>query len=98
MKKSEISRKISYRFRLPASDADRILDVITDSMTEAIISGSRVEIRGFGSFYTKNYDPYTGRNPRTGERVEVKAKRLPCFRQGKEIKALFRKMSERDPV
>ena len=96
MTKSEISRKISYKFRLSGDDADRVLNIIIDGMSSGVISGSRVEIRGFGSFYTRDCKPYSGRNPRTGENVEVKAKKLPCFRQGKEIKDVFKKMSERD--
>ncbi len=96
MTKSEISGKISYKFRLRGDDADRVLDLIIDNMSESLISGLRVEIRGFGSFYTKDCMPYTGRNPRTGEKVEVKAKKLPCFRQGKEIKTFFKNMSKHE--
>ncbi len=96
MTKSEISRKISHKFKLSKSDADKVLNTITDGLFKAVSSGARVEIRGFGSFYTKQCNSYTGRNPRTGEKVEVEAKRLPYFRQGKEIKSVFKKMSERE--
>ncbi|QMU56126.1 MAG: integration host factor subunit beta [Candidatus Mycalebacterium zealandia] len=96
MTKSDISRNIFYKFRLSATDADAILNTIIDCMSNAIVSGSRVEIRGFGSFYTKACKPYTGRNPRTGENVEVKAKQLPCFRQGKGIRDAFKTLSERE--
>lgn len=96
MKKSDISKKILYKFRLSAADADMIINTIMDCMSDAVVSGSRVEIRGFGSFYTRECKPYTGRNPRTGENVEVKAKRLPCFRQGKDIRDIFKMMSERE--
>ncbi len=96
MTKSEISRKMFFKFHLSATDADAILNTIIDCMSNAVASGSRVEIRGFGSFYAKECKPYTGRNPRTGENVEVKAKRLPCFRQGKDIKDVFKTISERE--
>ncbi len=96
MTKSDISKKIAYKFRLSGTDADRVLNVIVDNMSEALSSGSRIEIRGFGSFHTKDCKPYTGRNPRTGETVAVKGKKLPCFRQGKEIRTFFKTMSERE--
>ncbi|MGI9558198.1 MAG: HU family DNA-binding protein [Thermodesulfobacteriota bacterium] len=96
MTKSEISRKISYKFRLSVSEAEKVLGAIVEGMSSAVSSGSRVEIRGFGSFYAKDCKPYTGRNPRTGESVEVKAKKLPCFRQGKDIKDFF-KSAQRKP-
>jgi integration host factor subunit beta len=55
-------------------------------MTQALKRGERIEIRGFGSFTSKSYDAYTGRNPRTGETIHVPAKRLPFFKVGKELK------------
>jgi integration host factor subunit beta len=59
-------------------------DVIKDSL----ISGDRVEIRGFGSFSVKTYDGYTGRNPKTGEKVQVRPKKLASFRPGRELKRI----------
>jgi integration host factor subunit beta len=55
-------------------------------MINAFIKGERVEIRGFCSFFVKNYNPYTGRNPKTGEKVQIPPKRLPFFKCGKELK------------
>jgi integration host factor subunit beta len=55
-------------------------------MTKALVKGDRVEIRGFGSIFIKKYGSYRGRNPKTGESVVVKPKRLPFFRCGKELK------------
>ncbi len=55
-------------------------------MTDTLVNGENVEIRGFGSFTVKNYKPYTGRNPKTGKETVVKAKKLPVFRVGKELK------------
>jgi integration host factor subunit beta len=51
-----------------------------------MVTGERVNIRGLGSFMTKDYDSYTGRNPKTGEPITVPCKRLPCFRVGKEVR------------
>lgn len=93
MRKSDLIRSISYKFRLSASEAEKALGAIVERMESAVVSGSRVEIRGFGSFYSKRSSAYTGRNPRTGESVEVAAKRLPCFRQGKEIREYFNESS-----
>jgi integration host factor subunit beta len=64
-------------------------------MTDALVEGNRIEIRGFGSFATKLYKPYTGRNPRTGATIQVPPKRLPCFKAGKETKEVVdRKKTE----
>jgi integration host factor subunit beta len=57
-----------------------------DSMSEALVKGDRVEIRGLCSFYNKEYKTYKGRNPKTGERVQVAPKKLPFFKCGKELK------------
>ena len=54
-------------------------------MTVTMAQGDNVEIRGFGSFKVREYDPYTGRNPKTGEKIEVKSKKLPYFKVGKEL-------------
>ena len=57
-----------------------------DGMASALEKGDRVEIRGLCSFFVKEYRPYTGRNPKTGERVKIKLKKLPIFKAGKELK------------
>jgi integration host factor subunit beta len=55
-------------------------------MTRALVEGRRIEIRGFGSFVNKRYEPYIGRNPKTGDAIGVKAKTIPFFKVGKELK------------
>jgi len=55
-------------------------------MTDTLIAGNRIEIRGFGSFEIREYDGYTARNPKTGEQIEVKPKKLPFFKTGKDLK------------
>lgn len=64
------------------------VNLFFDSIKEALRDGDRIEIRGFGSFVVKDYDGYTGRNPKTGVKVEVKPKKLPAFRPGRQLKAL----------
>jgi integration host factor subunit beta len=73
-------RGISYK------KAEEIVNTIFDAMTEAMLTGDRIEIRGFGSFVINEYKAYTGRNPKTGESIAVKPKKLPFFKVGKELK------------
>ena len=63
-----------------------VVNVFFDSMKQALVEGSRVEIRGLGSFKLKDYEGYVGRNPKTGKSVTVAPKKLPFFRAGKELK------------
>ena len=77
-----LSQKNGYDY----PTAKKIIDVFFDSMKQALIDGDRIEIRGFGSFKMKEYKGYTGRNPKTGEKTEVKPKRLPFFKVGKELR------------
>ena len=62
------------------------MNLVFNEMANALARGDRVEIRGFGSFKVKYYDGYAGRNPKTGKRIEVKPKKLPFFKCGKELK------------
>jgi integration host factor subunit beta len=73
--------------------AEVIVNKIYDAMTEALVQGNRVEIRGFGSFEVRNYEPYTGRNPKTGEEVSVAEKKAPFFKTGKELRERVNKTS-----
>ena len=68
------------------SEAARVIKIFLGEMGDALSKGDRVEIRGFGAFSVKKYKAYTGRNPKTGERIEVKGKKLPFFKPGKELK------------
>lgn len=85
MRRSDIEKEIADRFKLQPSQSEQILDTIIDSMTSVLRSDGRIEIRGFGSFFTKSYGSYGGRNPRTGEYVAVPEKKLPHFRPSKEL-------------
>jgi len=66
--------------------AEIAVDVAIESIAGALAHGNRIEIRGLGSFKVKKYDGYDGRNPRSGEKIEVKPKKLPFFKVGKELK------------
>ena len=67
-------------------DVERIVNTVFDTITEALADGGRVELRGFGAFSVKHRDARTGRNPRTGEAVEVEAKAVPFFKTGKGLR------------
>ena len=84
--KSELIERLSETQKLPKGKAELVVNVLFDSMSGALERGERIEIRGFGSFEVRSYKPYEGRNPRTGETVQVKAKRLPFFKVGKELR------------
>lgn len=72
---------------LSARDVERIVTVFFDEISQRLSADGRVELRGFGAFSTRARDARTGRNPRTGESVEVEAKRVPYFKPGKEMRA-----------
>ncbi len=86
MNKSELIKSLSEQNNISAEEATLVVNTFVDSMKKTLLEGDHVEIRGFGSFKVKKYGSYAGRNPRTGEKVEVESKRLPFFRAGKELK------------
>jgi integration host factor subunit beta len=86
MNKSDLIEKVVEKTTLPRKRAELVVNLIFDSMTEALARGDRIEIRGFGSFISKQYRARTGRNPRTGQTIPVPAKRLPFFKVGKELR------------
>jgi integration host factor subunit beta len=86
MNKSELVEVLAARAELPLNKAEEVVNAIFDTMTEALVQNRRIEIRGFGSFVNKRYEPYVGRNPKTGAAIEVKAKTIPFFKVGKELK------------
>lgn len=86
MNRSDLVQKVAERVNLPRKKAEEVVDLIFDSMTQALAREDRVEIRGLGSFTVKHYQTYRGRNPRTGAIIQVKPKKLPFFKVGKELK------------
>jgi integration host factor subunit beta len=86
LNKSKLIDLIAEKIKQPRKRVEDLINLIFDSMTDTLAQGGRIEIRGFGSFVNKAYGSYTGRNPRTGESIEVKPKRLPFFKVGKELR------------
>ena len=86
MTKGELIDIISQRPGLNLKRAELVVNTIFDSMSNALMSGERVEIRGFGSFEVRHYNAYKGRNPKTGEEVFVNSKKAPFFKTGKELR------------
>ena len=87
MIRSELVQKLCGDFpELTQREVESVVSAIFDSITEQLATGGRVELRGFGAFSTRKRDARVGRNPRTGEAVEVNAKRVPYFKPGKEMR------------
>lgn len=86
MNKSDLVKFLAKETNLPMRKAEEIVDMVFNTMAAALVAGDRIEVRGFGSFVVKEYKGYTGRNPKTGELITVKGKRLPFFKTGKELK------------
>jgi len=86
MTKSELIDTLRKETGLSKSKSEQVVELLFNKMTEALAHGDRAEIRGFCSIHVKNYEGYTGRNPKTGEPIEVPAKKLPFFKCGKELK------------
>ena len=87
MIRSELVQKIaSENSDLRLEEVEKIVDVFFDSIVDQLASGGRVELRGFGAFSTRSRDSRTGRNPRTGAAVDVRAKSVPYFKPGKEMR------------
>jgi integration host factor subunit beta len=86
MNKLELISALKNEANISKAEAAKIVQIFFDSMSEAMARGERVEIRGLCSFFVKEYKSYVGRNPKTGEKVTIKPKKLPFFKSGKELK------------
>jgi len=86
MKKIELIQALKDSNHLSKSEAETVVNLFFNKMADALAKGDRVEIRGLCSFFVKEYGAYTGRNPKTGEKVKIKQKKLPFFKAGKELK------------
>ena len=86
MNKIDLIQTLKDSNQLTKSEAERIVTLFFDKMADALAKGGRVEIRGLCSFFVKEYGSYTGRNPKTGEKVKIAPKKLPFFKVGKELK------------
>ncbi|MBS3759650.1 MAG: integration host factor subunit beta [Desulfobacterales bacterium] len=86
MNKLELISALKKESNISKSEAAKVVQIFFDSMAEALIEGERIEIRGLCSFFVKDYKSYVGRNPKTGEKVQIRPKKLPFFKCGKELR------------
>lgn len=93
MTKAELIEEVSRVVEMTRKDSEVIVEAIFDSVVRALRTGDKIEIRGFGSFRTRQRPPRVGRNPKTGARVDVPAKRIPYFKPSKELKDLVNEQS-----
>jgi len=89
MTKADLIDEVSRAVEMTRKDSESIVDTIFDSIVRALRANEKIEIRGFGSFRTRQRQPRTGRNPKTGAKVEVPAKTIPYFKPSKELKDLI---------
>ena len=86
MEKADLFTALNNETGLTKSEAESVVNLFFNQMANALANGERAEIRGLCSFYVKQYKSYTGRNPKTGEQIKIKPKKLPFFKCGKELK------------
>ena len=88
MTKADLVEEVTQIGDLTRRDGEVVVDTVFDAVIQALQAGDKIEIRGFGSFRTRQRKPRIGRNPKTGDRVEVPAKKIPFFKPSKELKDL----------
>ena len=93
MTKADLIEEVSRVVEMTRKDSEVIVEAIFDSVVRSLRGGDKIEIRGFGSFRTRERQARIGRNPKTGERVDVPAKRIPYFKPSKELKDLVNKLA-----
>ena len=86
MNKLELISSLKNEANISKAEAAKVVQIFFSNMAGALSEGDRVEIRGLCSFYVKDYKSYTGRNPKTGQKVKIKPKKLPFFKSGKELR------------
>jgi integration host factor subunit beta len=96
MKRSDLAARLAEKENLSYQQADAVIRLVIQSFKDALAKGDRIEIRGFGSFVMRQYKTYTGRNPRSGKKVDVDPKRLPYFKVGKELRGKINGQSVMD--
>jgi integration host factor subunit beta len=87
MNKADLIEALAEKNGLKDKEAVAIVNLVFEGFTKTLKDGGRIEIRGFGSFTVREYGAYSGKNPKTGKKVDVKPKKLPFFKVGKELKA-----------
>lgn len=91
MTKAELVDEVARVVQLTKKQAETIVNIVFDSIVDSLRQGQKIELRGFGSFRLRSRKSRTGRNPKTGEKVEVPSKKIPYFKPGKELKELINK-------
>ena len=91
MTKADLVDEVSNLANLTKKETELIVNTIFDNITDALAKGDKVELRGFGSFRIRHRNARKGRNPKTGETIEVAAKKVPFFKVGKELKEMVNK-------
>ncbi len=86
MTKADLINILAEKAQLQHKQSETVVNMVFDMMSDALRRDDRIEIRGFGSFVNRNYESYRGRNPKTGQVVQVPPKRVPFFKVGKELK------------
>jgi integration host factor subunit beta len=94
MTKAELVDEVARVVSLTKKQAETIVNIVFDSIVDSLRSGQKIELRGFGSFRLRSRKSRTGRNPKTGEKVDVPSKKIPYFKPGKELKELINKALE----
>ncbi len=92
MTKAELVDEVARAVQLTKKQAESIVNIVFDSIVDSLRSGEKIELRGFGSFRLRSRKSRTGRNPKTGEKVEVPSKKIPYFKPGKELKELINRV------
>ena len=89
MTKAELVEDVARAAELTKKDAERLVEIVFESIIETLNKGEKIELRGFGSFRVRERGARRGRNPKTGDPVDIPAKRVPYFKPGKELKELI---------
>lgn len=98
MTKADLIDEVTTLGDFTRRDADAIVETVFQSMIEALRADDKIEIRGFGSFRSRQRKPRTGRNPKTGDKVEVPAKRVPYFKPSKELRDQVNALQQAEPT
>ncbi len=93
MTKAELVEYVAHSTQLTKKHAELIVNTVFESIAQSLRAGEKIELRGFGSFRIRQRGPRIGRNPKTGDQVEVPPKRIPYFKPGKELKELLNSKS-----
>ena len=96
MTKAELVEDVARAAELTKKDAERLVEIVFESIIETLNHGEKIELRGFGSFRVRERGARRGRNPKTGDPVDIPAKRVPYFKPGKELKELINEAQDAD--